>query len=640
MTNEEIRKVVFSEKQSNRSVFQSFNDGKVIGKKILDDLRKKRMAKDGYDFPMFISDDREERQGFLSNLYGIVGMLSLQSRLNVALTGDDKEYIKKVSIYLLDYIQENGYCLDPYVDEKINKQLFGPNYPYIGAMTWSLSFLTSVYNAVCVDELFELPAGYLERIKDEIAYIVHTFAENSAVITTKENDPFGTGTGFVGWGFVRGCKRPSLFFSYSVLEAYSDFEDSILLKLNPDENGSLPAGADKAKDLLDYINEQYPPEDGETDEDGKEKTLVEIWRDKCFQLTANVWKVYKDKIRAGFVDDNFLTNVSMVDEDDIRKSNSSNALFNTLYIVFILIYGYANDAKTNRFVEGVSPEEVLLVMNTALRNVQRTYEQFKSNGKDYLIDTYRVPFKIEHEQYKFDYIKLLNTEMLIDTSILPMLVKANNMIAYYIVQYPLKEMSQLFMEIFNLLDQENNHYWLWDINRYDVKITERYIEAIADFYDYYYRYETPCIKGFAEQESVQERIAKKVEKNLRESIEEENKARHERELEEKRRETEQQFSVENLLRETTKQWTQSMITEKLDAMAKRNTDSVNGINSEWDESNESLYAAFKATMFSFLKKAIYETRMTSQKSEEDKKKLQDVLTVIETLSDEALNIEK
>ena len=467
-------------------VFKSFADKKAIGDAILDAMFTKIKAPvDAEDTPVFYSDDRERRAGYLSSIYGCVGVLSLVNRYGAELDEEQKAFLTKNIYYIVDTIKSYGYTLYPYLTTKDNQlsiggateALFDKRHPYTGAMTWALSFFTSVRQAVRAGNLTVDPA-YMERIDKEIAFIVQEFVE--AVVVEEDPDAPDDGedhTLYRGWSYTRDCERPSLFFTYSVLEAFSDFEDATY-NIGFDENGVIDTTQVKDAELLEKIN--HNNKKGEPRQDK--------WRRICRAVANNVWEVYKDDLKEDFVNDIFLRGHQAIHREDLGRMERSNALFNTLYIVFILIYGYVNVTHPDK-------RDVVNTMESALQNVQHTYEQLRQKGHDYLIDTYTIPFLPHHRERGELYTKRLNHKHLTDASLLPMLVKANNIAAFYITRYPVKQMG-VFYEM--LFDEENisRDTVLWEDRGYDVKITERYIEAVADFHDYYEKYEKDYLNKF------------------------------------------------------------------------------------------------------------------------------------------------
>ena len=553
-------------------IFKSYAPAKEIAERIFESYKKQYVI--DKDCKVFFNDDKEKKAGYLSNIYGCTGILSLVNRMGAKLQDEDKETLVKNLYYIIDYIEDNGYTLFPYLSEEENltvdgDQLFNKRYPYIGAMTWALSFFTSV-RKLNLDGEISIDEEYNRKIVKNIRNIIDHF--NSSLIKDSHGNP-------LGWAFTNECSTPSLFFTYSVLEAYSDFEDNIMSVLESEVEGEESTDA-KDKELLELINKKRDTEE----------EIQEIWKINCFAVADNVWNVYKDVLKDSFVDDTFLSGYKIITKDDIYKSNSSNALFNNIFLVFILVYGYVN-------VRSVEKDDVILTMDAALQNVQRIYDQLKKEGMEYLVDSYVVPFKSKHLLRKDAYIKSLNSKKLIDATLMPILVKANNIIAFYISRYPVKQMSSLFDELF---DEKSNSEWIWENKKYDVKITERYIEAIADFYVYYDKYE----RGYAEtlkknkayKDQLEERIRKRVESELRPKLQDELAKQHERE----KKELKDSFLIENIIRAAITEGTSKKITTTLEHIIAANK----GDDVQLDEFETKISSLLKEVVYSYLFNAL------------------------------------
>lgn len=553
-------------------IFKSYAPAKEIAERIFESYKKQYVI--DKDCKVFFNDDKEKKAGYLSNIYGCTGILSLVNRMGAKLQDEDKETLVKNLYYIIDYIEDNGYTLFPYLSEEENltvdgDQLFNKRYPYIGAMTWALSFFTSI-RKLNLDGEISIDEEYNRKIVKNIRNIIDHF--NSSLIKDSHGNP-------LGWAFTNECSTPSLFFTYSVLEAYSDFEDNIMSVLESEVEGEESTDA-KDKELLELINKKRDTEE----------EIQEIWKNNCFAVADNVWNVYKDVLKDSFVDDTFLNGYKIITKDDIYKSNSSNALFNNIFLVFILVYGYVN-------VRSVEKDDVVLTMNAALQNVQRIYDQLKKEGMEYLVDSYVVSFKSKHLLRKDAYIKSLNSKKLIDATLMPILVKANNIIAFYISRYPVKQMSSLFDELF---DEKSNSEWIWENKKYDVKITERYIEAIADFYAYYDKYE----RGYAErlkknkalQEQEREKIRKRVESYLRPQLQAELAEQHERE----KKELKDSFLIENIIRAAITEGASKKILTTLENIIAANK----GDDVQLDEFETKISSLLKEVVYSYLFNAL------------------------------------
>lgn len=527
---ESISKILFPARTEQTATFKNYVDVKTIGEKILQSLWQKTVKIDGRLH--FLSDDREKKTGFMSDVFGCAGVFALVNRMNVELPEEYRADLADCLIGILEYIDNRRYDLNPYVPEIKNTELFSSVYPYTGAMTWTLSLLANVRKAR-KSGLIDLDKRYDDLVVKHIRKIINKF--NESVIGTPENP--------LGWNYTMDCKKPSLFFTYSVLEAFSDFEDNVMLE---DAEGN-PADTE----LLALIN------------DNKSNSHIERdWAATCRKIAENVWQKYKRILKTDLVSDDFLENVKTVSKEDILKASSSNALFNTVYVVFILVYGYANVRDNEE-----EQEDVIVTMDAALQNVQRIYEQLTKENKEYVVDTYYMNYQSLHESKGDRYVRLLNAERLVDASIVPILVKANNLVAFYISKYPQKQMSTLFLELF---DRMNAQDWIWDNMNYDVENTERYIEAIADFYMYYDAYEREYAERLKTKKELEkeaeERVARRIERRIKEQTKQEVAAAHESELEALR----QSYVLENLLRKSVKDMFSDLLTSTFEHISAAN----------------------------------------------------------------------
>ena len=579
------------------AIFKSYVDKATLGQWLLDSYLAQRVLTDetfkitkNGTHRAFFNDSKDEEVGYLSDIYGYVGVLSIAMRMGVKLTKEQKEDITDNIALILDSIEEYGYTLYPYITDAENRcedggKLFGRKAPYVGAMTWALSFFTSVRGAV-KEGLITLDEARQEAIISNIKKIVEFF--NRAFIRHGDTP--------MGWGYTEGCINSSLFFTYSVLEAYSDFEDNVfeITYINDEEFRTV-----KDEELLAAINK------GRAEGD---RRLEEEWREKCYAVSDHVWEVYKDVLKDDFVDDAFLRNFRVVKRDDILKSERSNALFNNIYLVSILLYGYVNRRAADK-------DDVVMTMEAALQNVQRVYNQLRRDGLEYLVDTYIIPFKSLHIDRKGAYQRL-NYKTLVDASLMPMLVKANNIIAYYISQYPVKQMSVLFEDLFD--NMQTGGQWIWENKGYDVKINERYIEAIADFYAYYEDYE----RDYAEKKNAKDKATKDLIRSEREKerkrVFEDAEAAAESKFRRREQEVRAEYVIENEIRRAIEGGVIGTFTAMVDSISKKLK-----TGEELSEIEAKLYTSLEGFIGAFVTKLISDTVV-------DKASLETVLKNVKT----------
>ncbi len=470
--------------------FRHYVDRREIGKKILASLEKKIGGVDAAGKPVegFYMSSKDNEVGLLSQLYGANAMFSLMNRFNVEMSDERKAHMVETLHYVLDYLAMNNNCYDlsPILDDEINNELFvDGNNNYIGAMTWALSLFCQVR----VSER----RGLIEITPEDHKQI---FKHIRAIIKFFVNNVIGTADKPLGWGYANGCEEPSLFFTYSVVEAFADFDDNVLnvAELGPDE------------ELIHYIDTS------DTGSNPYTKTYTEI----CYKIGDRAWDIFKDVIKTDFFSDNFSENFKIVDKDDVLNSSRSSVLFNTMYVIFILFYSYTNVRHAD-----TDGEEIVNSMTLALQLIQNFYDELATKGKDSIVDRHIIAFDQPHKKIK-DFGRLLNEESIQASPLLPMLVKANNVIAYHILKFPQQKMQELF-DMMLLSKMENENDWLWDKRRFDVLSTARYIESIADFFDYYDEYE----RNYADKtttdkqrrDEIEAKLAPRLEKKLLQELE-------------------------------------------------------------------------------------------------------------------------
>ena len=532
--------------------FRLYVERKEVGKKLLNSFLKKR---DGVDFmgrptEGFYLSDRNKEVGLLSQLYGGNAMFTLMNRYGVELTDDQKEKTKDTILYVLKYLDENDNCFDlnPVLDSDVNSELFvDRGNKYVGAMTWALSLFVSARVAQRKG-VMDFTEKETEKIFKHIRTIVKFFVEN---VVGTEAQP-------LGWGYANGCTEPSLFFTYSVIEAFADFDDNVLGGvLNDDDTQAL----NRDEELLEYINSRNLDD---------EETLTDRFVNICFAIGDRAWEIYKDVLRTDCFSDRFDEHFTRIQKEEIFRSSRSSVLFNTLYVIFTLFYSYTNVRKSK-----TNPEESAEIINTmtlALQLIQNIYDELCAMGRESIVDKHIIAFDQAHSEIK-DFGKLLNEESIQASPFLPMFVKANNLIAYYILQFPQKQMSNFFDMM--LLEQMNDKdAWLWDKRRFDILSTERYFEALADFFDYYDTYERTYAEKAKDEKEVRADVEKQITPTLEAKVKRRVETAHKREMNQVRKDIAKEYPIETLMNERMDQKIQEramgILTESINSIIKYN----------------------------------------------------------------------
>ncbi len=526
--------------------FRLYVDRSEIGKRVLASLDGKRDGTDAFGNAVegFYLSARNKEVGLLGQLYGLNAMFTIMNRYKVPMDESHKEQIKKDLNYVFTYIENNSgvYDIHPVLDVDVNNEFFvEKNNHYVGALTWALSLMTAARVAERKGNLEFTPAES-EKIKKQMSYIVRFFVKN--VVGTEENP--------LGWGYTNGCTEPSLFFTYSVVEAFADFDDNIL------------TGGDLGKDeeMLNYI-------DGvkDTDDIADEDRFSERYKNLCFKIGDRAWELFRDVLKTDFFSDNFSAGFKVISKDEILNSSRSSVLFNTLYVIFILFYSYTNVRNEEE------SEEIVNSMSLALQLIQNFYDELCVTERESIVDRHIIAFDQPHSYIK-DIGKVLNEESIQASPIIPMLVKANNLIALYILKFPQQQMRELFdMMLESKMPGAND--WLWDKRKYDLLSTERYLESIADFFDYYDKHERPyadkSTTDSRRRAEIKEEIKPKIELEVRDKL----KERHKKDIEKVRRNIEKEYPIEvsinQRIDQKIKESAMDMVIEAIDKIIEYNT---------------------------------------------------------------------
>ncbi len=512
--------------QTQDTIFPHYKAPQVLGKEILTSLlRQSVTVQEGeQEIRIIPLNDRTKELGLMNDLYAGNAIFSLAARYDVTLRDYQAEHALRCLRRVLAHIEQHSYGLSPYLVEKTDRLLFGKRpegeitYEYIGAMTWALSLFSSARAAHRAGTI-TLSDEEMAAIFKEMRYIISFFVKN---VIKKENE-------VLGWGYTNECVEPSLFFTYSALEAYSDFEDAVIAqtKATNYDTGDSEADIDVER-ITEEDGDKSSDELGDPelynfinglDADNKkvvDDCLTSRYRDLCFAIGDRVWKLFGTRLRNEFFTDN-IEKPKTTSVDNILNSSRSYALFNNLYLIFILFYSYTNTRQ------GDQNDEVVTTMTRGLQFIQNFYDDLAAKNREDLVDKHIISFSQRH-RYIADFGRTLNEENIPASPLLPMLVKANNMISYHILKFPQQSMFDLFLR---MLDAKTPDAWVWEGRKFDLLSTERYLEAIADYFMYYDAFERNYAKEAETRAQLEKKLSASAEKRLSkitQNLEERNKA--------------------------------------------------------------------------------------------------------------------
>ncbi len=563
------------------TVFYEYVDRDKIGEKIFAELYQ-RFDTELHGFRM--DDVSPDSIGILSQCQCLQSWVSLS--LDFELPFDKTNIIKgqKYSIrQIMDFVikdlisriivTEDGekkyiFGASPYIaDEK--RYFFNEKIANIDAITWVIpTFITILKLHADKNENCIYESKLIEIIRYGLKYINDSFIDFSpaktdfvsafADVDEEENSKLKT-----GWNFTKNCKEPSLYYTFAVGECYLDmyraFEDILehlyAKKYSLSEEFMLP--------LAENADENYEAlfDEKRTERADSNKKLARILKMICMpgapsiqtqvefsveeelviegtefdKLNENLRKtgieIWK-RIRTKFADNFFYNDLAAtLSEKDIMMSTTSDALFNTVYIVNIMLAGGIDEyfelkvksaSQTRNYkVASIAQREKDNLLESCMLAIQkafRTYEKLKNQSKDYIVDQFLIGFNERFDEHKALVGELRKLRMK-TFSLLPMLIHTNNVISEYLIKYPQYNMVKYLKYILqnryvslNAKGEKESH-WVWESDGYFSGSNAYYIVALIGFYKYYETYEKKYIPIAGGREALEKDIIEGLEKD-------------------------------------------------------------------------------------------------------------------------------
>ena len=302
------------------------------------------------------------------------------------------------------------------------------------------------------------------------------------------------------------------------------------------------------------------------------------------EIGLNLWDKYKDRLHTDFFSDNGM----LITRDQIRNSTRTSALFYTIYVVCTLIYCETDKELVKKYGKDgeEQKERMMLLCKQAIQMVSSFYDVMKNEQLDNIVDKHILSFEQKHEDKK-ELSKIFSGASIYSSTLTPMLLKASGLLTFYITQFPEREMGR-FLDMAIEKRVNNGAQWLWEDSKYDLATTERYIEAILDFYDYYDKYEKTYLKTkievSEERQKVMDEIRPEVEAQVEKDLKEKHqaalqaqKAAHETELQKRVSEFKIEALIDEKIEHAIQTRTQEVIKAALDEIisANKNTHGEN-----------------------------------------------------------------
>lgn len=555
---ETIFPVYKSQEEVALNIFKSLNDRLI-------DLGNGKLG-----IPM---DDNEKKVGLLSQCQGLQTLVSLVN--DFGLNFDKTEYdtihhrsIRNIMDAILKDIINKLRSSDYEIDEDEEEQENAKEYfvfdasPYdsehfdteiasIETITWVLpTFFQILTIHAEAGQICKWEHNLVRIIRYGLRYLNNAFIDGS-------KNPEGKGLK-IGWNFAKNCEEPSLYFTFTVGECFLDmfatFEKVLKHPYNVFHNAKYGTPIDekeekifneqKQKYQLEEIENAGKPKDearhdtynelvrlfrmiNSNDRLGEQDAFEEIKVDSSCRygllekhlkdVAGEIWSFVREDLADRFFYNDLATKLT---ESELRMSTTSDALFNTVYIVNILIDGGMDEllqlemqsAEIKSANEESDAQKTQEYKNTAIQKQReyenllescqlavqrafRTYESLKNDGKDYIVDQFLIGFNEKFVIHK-DRVNDLRKLRMRVFSLLPMLIHTNNVINAYLVKYPQINMQKYTGYILENRYTENNGgkvEWIWEKDGYFSGSNYYYVNALKELYEYYDAYEKKYI---------------------------------------------------------------------------------------------------------------------------------------------------
>ena len=496
-----------------------YYDQTTLGQAIYDDFVEYNESSKSFKF----SDDFFE-SGILSQLEGFQFVTMLVESFGLS----SKKYRNEISELLndiLDKIDNNGRLhLDatPYLKDSTQFD----NSHYLDTMTWLMSMFCSVVRLIKQKDELNIDKETQERLfrlfNECLEYLTNSFIEGP-----DNDDKFSSGWNFTG-DFDDG-NSPSLYFTFAVSEVLIDifktfeatikgFEIELVQNLIDEElenkevskeeieakkeqiaQTGLEVKEGRTAESLAFEKELFRKANGGKDAFENGSLYQELER-QCKKAANNIWDIVKDKLTEEFFAPNV---VSTVSSETIEQSITSDALFNNIFIINILMNAGLDedlDDRINYYTVNGSEDYIKALadydgmrdtMRLGYEHVYQMYSKLKKKHKEYKVNEYTLSFTENFSDKFLIRAQELRRAHIRVFSLMPLLVKTKTTMSDFVIKYPQFDM-QIYLETIldsRYEDKDGNKKWLWEKDGYSSSSNYYFLSALSDFYDYYREYE-------------------------------------------------------------------------------------------------------------------------------------------------------
>ena len=529
---------IISKAKDDNTIFNEYVAKKDLAVKIFKELNR-RYNKNEKGFYL---QDGSKDIGILSRCHCLQTLMSLAQDFGLDFKVDNyfagqKGTIREIMDDVIEKIIEsvcrdnNGktsfvFDASPYDTEHFNEE-----YSNVDTITWVVTTFLLVLKYHANNEVHEVckwEPVLIDVIKAGMDYLDKAFIQDESY-----TDGLNT-----GWNFTKDCVEPSLYFTFTVCECYLDvfssfksFLEYLHMVRNEKEYGVPvdPAAKlefeQKALEYEENRNREVGERQAKYDEYNEMARIYRLINDiddfqplridettrygrlekHCKDVAKKVWEHVHKNLADSFFYNNLTDTLS---EKELRAATTSDALFNSVYIVNIMVGAGLDEIldlekekairQNNLPLARKKEQEYNNLLESCLLAVQkafRTYESLRNDGKEYIVDQFLDGFNEKFDGHPVAINELRKLRMRC-FSLLPLLIHTNNVVSEYLVRYPQYNMRKYLEYILDnrLTAKDGAPNWIWEADGYFSGSNYYYVLALNEFYLYYESFEHKYIE--------------------------------------------------------------------------------------------------------------------------------------------------
>lgn len=515
------------------TIFYEYEDKSLIGERIYAELLDKYRDGEG-----FVLSDDFEKVGILSQAQGVSSLDALIDKMNLfkslskAEASQLKDVYEKTIRDIIARVQGNdGNFL--FNATPFDLSIFNKDYAFTETVTWVVSALLGALqlngNTYKLKNEEPISISFSEEEVEKSLEIISwcmKFLIESFIDEKEDGKKLSK-----GWNFTKNCREPSLYFTYAVSECYIDvyetFKDIIDWRSISEKIDNIKGKINEYKNSTDINTKDWywryvSPEDNATyqriekkitsqDFKNRERLFNSINADNRYftldrqvkESAENIWNLVKDRIDNNFFNYNLS---SIITQEAIESSSTSDALFNTIFVISTVISGGLDEDIKDQIAAATKDDQIetlqgnydnlLETLQSALQRTIRYNKILRSKRKDYIVNDFIISCSESFEGDTASKAQELRKKRIKAFTLSPLLMKTNNLISEYLTQYPqidmVKYLDELLMRKRTRIgenSEDSQYVWIWENGEYLVTSNYFYILSLSSFYDYKETYE-------------------------------------------------------------------------------------------------------------------------------------------------------